>query len=176
MDIINPFEELVVFGKKLPLEPQSSTVIAALRPTGRHLGHGGDLTHVRGKASGGKQPQIERYTTSPKGLHEGPFKGSVKQPRTRLLAVRGSGKGFRTGPFGKALPPGQAAGVKRSLGIINATPKGVLKPTGAKMKGLQQAMNNAPPKSLLAKGGADIAPVRKRNSNIPSGARQGSRL
>jgi hypothetical protein len=162
MDIINPFEELVVFGKAFPLEPTGSTALAALRPTGRHLGHGGDLTYVRGKASGGKQPQIERYTTSPKGLREGPFHGTVKQPRTKVLRVTGSGKGFRTGPFGKAFTaaPSRAlnrGGVSRSLQAIADIPKPTLKPTGKSWK-------------------QPIAGAVKKNSNIPSGASQGSRL
>lgn len=74
MDIINPFEELVVFGKKLPLEPVSSTRIGALLRTGKHLGHGQDLGHFRGTKSGGRAGHLERYTTSPRGLKSGPFK------------------------------------------------------------------------------------------------------
>jgi hypothetical protein len=74
MDIINPFEELVVFGKRLPLEPMSSTVIGALHPTGKHVGHGQDLGHFRGPKSGGKAGHLERYTTKVRGLRQGPFK------------------------------------------------------------------------------------------------------
>lgn len=74
MDLFNPFTELDLFSKALPMEPTSSTTIGALRPTGAHLGHGLDLGHWRGKKEGGRKPGIERYTTSPKGLGQGPFK------------------------------------------------------------------------------------------------------
>ena len=78
MDIINPFEELVVFGKRLPLEPLSSTIIGALHPTGKHVGHGQDLGHFRGPKSGGRAGHLERYTTKVVGQRQGPFgKGLV---------------------------------------------------------------------------------------------------
>lgn len=170
MNIINPFEEIVVFGKKLPLEPMSSTRIRALKPTGKHLGHGLDLTHVRGRASGGRATKLERYTTTPKGLRQGPFSGSSLKNGSKLVEVKGSGKGYRTGPFGKSVftqapevarilaqKPGKPS-TSRGLGMIAGIPKSTLKPTGAHLKGLKGALDKA------------------KNSNIPNGARKGGRL
>lgn len=120
MDIINPFEEIVVFGKRLPMEPQSSTRLRALKPTGKHLGHGLDLTHVRGRASGGRATKLERYTTSPKGLRQGPFSGSSLKNGSKLLEVKGTGKGYRTGPFGKADEPSRRSTNKERLQATGA--------------------------------------------------------
>ena len=78
MELNNPFTDLVLFGKSLPMEPTSSTIIGALRPTGSHLGHANDLGHWRGRKEGGRKAGIERYTTSPRGQKMGPFKGSGK--------------------------------------------------------------------------------------------------
>ena len=79
MELINPFEETVVFGKayRTPADATSSRVVPALRPTGRHLGHGLDLKHVTNSGGGGG-------------------------PATRLERYKGKGKGLRQGPFGKA--------------------------------------------------------------------------
>ena len=166
MDIINPFEELVVFGKKLPLEPQRSTIIAALRPTGRHVSHANDLTHVRGVASGGAATKLERYTTSVRGLHPGPFKGSVSQPRTKLVEVKGSGKGFGTGPFRKSLSTaiGDAAS-----GLKKLKPAAPVKVPGK--------VPLPPSASLQPTRSIGALPLGKSvNSNIPSGASKGGRL
>ena len=78
MELNNPFTDLVFFSKALPMEPTSSTIIGALHPTGKHLGHGQSLGHWRGASSGGRKAGIERYTTSPRGQKMGPFKGSGK--------------------------------------------------------------------------------------------------
>ena len=166
MDIINPFEELVVFGKKLPLEPTSSTVIRALRPTGRHVSHANALTHVRGRADGGPATRLEHYTTTPKGLREGPFSGSVSQPKTKLLEVKGSGKGFRTGPFKKSLAT--------TLGSRTLVGRGVLKPV--KIASKVPAGPSASLKPTRSIGALPIGKGMRRNSNIPSGARRGGRL
>lgn len=61
MDLINPFEEPMSFGKAATTPPQSSTTIRALVPTGRHVGHGQDLTHVRGPKSPASGTLLEHY-------------------------------------------------------------------------------------------------------------------
>ena len=78
MELNNPFTDLVFFGKSLPMEPTSSTVIGTLHHTGGHLGHGQDLGHWTGKKEGGRKAGLERYTTSPRGQKMGPFKWSCK--------------------------------------------------------------------------------------------------
>lgn len=64
MDLVNPFEEVVVFGKAYPVAwpVQSASSVAALVPTGRHVGHGNDLTHIRRKRTGGSRTKVERFT------------------------------------------------------------------------------------------------------------------
>ena len=103
MELNNPFTDLIFFSKALPMEPTSSTVIGALRRTGKHLGHGQDLTHVRGRASGGRKPSIERYTTSPRGLKMGPFKGSGKLLPTVTRSVSKSYLEASRRPFDQGL-------------------------------------------------------------------------
>lgn len=168
MDIVNPFEELVVFGKKLPLEPVSSTIIGALRPTGRHLGHANDLGHFTGGTQGGPATRLERYTTSPKGLRQGPFKGSVSQPKTKLVVVQGKGpgKGFRPGPFGKAdEPKRKSAQGMRSAGSTVMTGVGM----GAGMAGGERATNGVirrlkSNKLLVHKGLVPVAPLAAKGT------------
>lgn len=76
--LVNPFEEVVVFGKALPLDPVSSTRLRALVPTGKHIGHGNALTHVHNSGGkGGKATRLQRYTTTPRGQRQGPFSKSV---------------------------------------------------------------------------------------------------
>lgn len=64
MDLVNPYEELVIVGKryKVAVPPQSSTVIRALTPTGRHVSHANKLGHWSGPHSGGRATRLERYT------------------------------------------------------------------------------------------------------------------
>jgi len=71
--LINPFTEVVVFGKALPLDPQASTVIRALVPTGRHIGHGNDLVRGTGRRKGGPATRLELYRGSTPALRTGPF-------------------------------------------------------------------------------------------------------
>lgn len=64
LDLINPFEEVVVFGKRFSVvdTTQNVRVIRALVPTGPHIGHGNDLKVVHGPRSGGRKAGLERYT------------------------------------------------------------------------------------------------------------------
>ena len=113
MQLVNPFEEVVLFGKKLSMEPESSTTIGALRPTGKHVGHANDLVRVRGKASGGKATRLERYTTSPKGLKQGPF--TTASVGLRQGPFTTNPKGFESGPFKKGLDSEINKGIGASL-------------------------------------------------------------
>jgi len=66
-NLVNPYEEVVVFGKAYPvaLPVPRSTTIRALVPTGSHVGHGNALKHVRNsKGGGGRATALERYTGS----------------------------------------------------------------------------------------------------------------
>lgn len=75
-NLVNPFEEVVVFGKAYPvaLPVPGAKVIRALVPTGSHVGHGNDLKVVRnGKGKGGRRAGLEHYTAKTKGHRMGPF-------------------------------------------------------------------------------------------------------
>lgn len=64
-NLINPFEEVVVFGKAYPvaLPVSHATTIRALVPTGGHVGHGNALKHVHNSSGGGgRATKLERYT------------------------------------------------------------------------------------------------------------------
>lgn len=58
MELINPFEEI---GKADTWPAQSATIIRALVPTGRNVGHGLDLKHVRVRTKGPRRPALEVY-------------------------------------------------------------------------------------------------------------------
>lgn len=97
MDLVNPFEEHIVFGKRYPVAypPQHSTIIRALVPTGRHVGHGNDLGHFRGKgAHGGRLVGLERYTAQGGKASVGPF-GKVDAPRGELVSTGRPKRGRR---------------------------------------------------------------------------------
>ena len=47
---------------KVAVPPQSSTVIRAITPTGRHVSHANALGHWTGPSSGGHATRLERYT------------------------------------------------------------------------------------------------------------------
>ena len=103
MDLINPFEDVVVFGKAYrnvwPVE--SAQTIAAIVPTGRHVSHANDLSVTRNsRGGGGRATRLEVYRGKKRGLRQGPF-----------------GKGLDADPFAKGLFGGgkKAAQVKRGL-------------------------------------------------------------
>ena len=94
--MLNPFEEVVVFGKAYStLNVTSGTnvsVIRALVPTGGHVGHGNALTVVRNrKGHGGRRPGLEHYSKA------------FSIPRIKGV------KGVKSAD----------AGVKRSLALVN---------------------------------------------------------
>lgn len=75
-NLVNPFEEVVVFGKAYPvaLPVPSSTTIRALVPTGGHVGHGNDLKVVRNrKGKGGRATKLEHYRGGHAKQGMGPF-------------------------------------------------------------------------------------------------------
>ena len=78
LDLVNPFEEVVAFGKAYPLNTVSGTNVRRIRalvPTGRHVGRANALTHVTNSSGGGGRnaTRLERYTTKPRGQRSGPF-------------------------------------------------------------------------------------------------------
>jgi hypothetical protein len=67
MSLVNPFEQVVVFGKaySLPADPASGTnvrVVSALKPTGRSVGTANNLVHVSNSKGRGGPTRLERFT------------------------------------------------------------------------------------------------------------------
>lgn len=95
MDLIDPTEETVVFGKAYPVAwpPPGSTPLRALVPTGAHVGHGNALKVVHNRrGGGGRASRLERYTG----------KGGLKS----------------VGPYGKV-----GKSVADGLAMVAATPR-----------------------------------------------------
>ena len=95
LDLINPFEEVVIVGKRyrIAVPPQSSQVISARTPTGRHVSHANALKVVHNsKGGGGKATRLERYTPRKGG------KLGVGHRKATLLKV---GKAAGLYPFEK---------------------------------------------------------------------------
>lgn len=130
---VNPFEEVVAFGKAYPRSVVHGTDVQRVRalvPTGRNVGHANALTHVKRKAKvSGRATRLERYT--------------------------GGGISQRVGPFGKAA----GASVENGLKQIAAIPR-------------PKSVPAAPTNPLRVR----VAQGKMRNSNIPDGARKGSKL
>ena len=62
MQLVNPFEEVVVFGKAYDLMSGSAPVaVRALVPTGGHVGTANDLKVVRRNGGGGPATKLEIY-------------------------------------------------------------------------------------------------------------------
>lgn len=80
--LINPFEEVIVFGKAYTVvEPiPRSTRIRALVPTGGHVGHGNALGHYRGGGPAITRTQLQTYNGNGKGLRQGPFGKALQSP------------------------------------------------------------------------------------------------
>lgn len=145
-NLVNPFEEAVVFGKAYPVAvpAQRAVVLRALVPTGKHVGHGQALERYTGKKSGGRKAGVEHYRSKGK-------RSSV----------------HRAGGFGKAAPS-----VQNGLRMIQQTPKGTL-PTG---RGPATSPSPRIQPRPSVKNGLRMVRDMKVNSNIPDGARRGSRL
>ena len=62
--LVNPFEEVVAFGKAYPVAlPVARAVrVRALLPTGGHVSHANDLKVYRGRRSGGPATKLEHYS------------------------------------------------------------------------------------------------------------------
>ncbi len=74
LDLINPFEEMVIVGKryKVAVPVPSSHVIPARTPIGSHVSHANALKVVRNsKGGGGKATRLERYTARSSGGKKG---------------------------------------------------------------------------------------------------------
>ncbi|HEY5787496.1 MAG TPA: hypothetical protein VIT65_22250 [Microlunatus sp.] len=70
LDLVDPFAEVVVFGKAYPVAwpPSSAKSVKALVPTGRHVSHANALHHTRNSGGGGgKATRLERYTGKKSG-------------------------------------------------------------------------------------------------------------
>ena len=91
MDLINPFDEVEVFGKAYPVAwpVQSATPVAAVTP--RAKGHGLRLVRVKNSSGGGgKATRLEHYKIKPRGLRQGPFsKGSVSEGLRMAAGAKG---------------------------------------------------------------------------------------
>src|SRR5690242_15589057 len=61
--LVNPFEEVVAFGKAYPvaLPVPRATRVRALLPTGGHVSHANDLKVIRRNGKGGPATKLERY-------------------------------------------------------------------------------------------------------------------
>ena len=109
MTLINPFEEVVVFGKAhSTLETSWGTnvrVIAALVPTGRHVSHANALTHKHNsRGKGGRATRLQRYS-------------KALTPGAPARAIFG-------GPASKQMPAGLTRrGVKRGLQLATTPSK-----------------------------------------------------
>lgn len=132
MTLVNPFEEVVVFGKAHHLASSFGTdvrVLRALVPTGGHVADANRLTHVSGPNSGGPATALERYTRGrvgkasvgeglkmignipkPKGVpHMGPqMPGATKYPKSFPMA-----RGVRAQTFAAPTPRLGAGGTAR---------------------------------------------------------------
>jgi hypothetical protein len=97
--LINPFEEVIVFGKAYPvaLPVPSSTKLRALVPTGAHIGHANDLQVFHGGGPRIPKQALQRYTAKPVGLRQGPFTkaADIKKPRLNSNNPSGPSKGRR---------------------------------------------------------------------------------
>lgn len=131
-NLINPFEEVVVFGKaysvvKADGMPESTHVRSGSPKThiGRHVGHGQKLGHfVNSKGGGGKKSGLERYTGKHASQRVGPFHGKHLNMHTKF------GKAFMTHIPGQNLnriksaktmmpkPPHSSTQPVRSIGAL----------------------------------------------------------
>lgn len=94
MNLINPFEQAVVFGKAVAYDESygsAPVVLRALVPTGRHVGHANDLKRASGPRSGGPATKLERY----RGSHAGGV-GKAANSTVGRAIVRGRGMNPRT--------------------------------------------------------------------------------
>lgn len=82
--LINPYEEVVVFGKAVALPVPSAVRIRTPNlNSGSHRGNALALVRIRNaRGGGGPATALEHYTTSTKGGRQGPFghKGNSKIP------------------------------------------------------------------------------------------------
>jgi hypothetical protein len=74
LDLVDPFNETVVFGKahrssdgtyRRAWPPAGATSVSSLLPTGRHVSHANALVHVKGKKTKGRNANnLEVYRKS----------------------------------------------------------------------------------------------------------------
>jgi hypothetical protein len=100
LDLVNPFEEVVVFGKAYSLQNVTTgtnvRVLRAMMPTGKHIGTGQNLVHVHNsKARGGPATKLEHYTKAfnPKAARA-MFGGPASQQMPGNLRRRGVARGL----------------------------------------------------------------------------------
>ena len=76
---INPFEEVVVFGKAYTVVSETNVrYTGSLVHTGKHVGHGQRLTEVKNSSGGGgKATKLERYAGGHSSQRVGPFGKSL---------------------------------------------------------------------------------------------------
>ena len=105
--LVNPFEEVVAFGKAYPvaLPVQRAVRVRALLPTGAHVSHANKLVVVRRNGKGGPATKLERYA-------KGDFsKGSVANGLKMAAGAKGvmpirTSAGLKPeGPLARRLTP-----------------------------------------------------------------------
>lgn len=164
--LINPFEETEVFGKRyrVALPVPSSTPITPITPTGAHIGHGQDATHVRNRKapSGRNATNLERYRgrksggkTSLKQVAKADDEGH-RRGRAAVGAVGGAAAVHGSAVAGAAYSGKKMAGSGR-LGVAALHDPAMIRlmPRSAKAK-LGVAYG------LGAAGGAALAARRKK--------------
>jgi hypothetical protein len=73
-NLINPFEEVVVFGKAYPVKDVTNVRAGSPKThTGRGVGHGQKLHEVKHKGGGGRRVGLERYQGGHSSGRVGPF-------------------------------------------------------------------------------------------------------
>ena len=132
--LINPFEDVVVFGKayKTSFFPQSSSRAAALVPTGKHLGHGNRLGHFRGTGVSPQGTGLRRYTTKTVGLRQGPF-GKADNGSAGRQAAGTMWPGLHGAIAGRPGRKRQAMGNELGGGALGSLPGTAAGLTGAGM-------------------------------------------
>lgn len=164
-NLVNPFEEVVVFGKAYPvaLPVPGARTVRALVPTGRHVGHANDLKVVRRSGSGGRSTKLEIYRHSPRGLRQGPF---------------GKGAGFMDAGKYKRSERFLTSAIfgRNSDKVVTASGSAARKNRAQVQNGL--ALVNNPKVGNVSRVAPQrfSAPTPKINSNIPDGARRGNKL
>lgn len=183
--LVNPFEEVVAFGKAYPvaLPVQRAVRVRALLPTGAHVSHVNDLHVIRHSGHGGRRAGLEHYS---KGLFG---RAAGKMPKFMGPNQRNLGDRALDGFFGQK--PGDALRVAtgssiRAHGNHDAVQRGLFQAVNqnsTRHPGLFHPRSGTMPLRNAQGTGPSSAPRRlsqdsplRKNSNIPDAGRQGRRI